>query len=136
MRTAPKVLAGAICLCALPYAGYRIAVHHLPAPEPVLLACPDVTAIPETRWNERAALPPAWPVPPEATPIPAPRRSVQRKRNPLIPAPVPVEQCAFPAAGAPGLESNGEPNLVPEPSGVALAGLGLAALAIARARRA
>lgn len=135
MRTAHKVLAGAICVCALPYAGYRI--HALIAPEPVLLACPDVTAIPETREVHTASLLPAWPVPPEATPIPAPRRAVRRSKPALITnAPATAVQCApDQLSRAPGDGDGAAPNEVPEPSSASVALAGLAGLVWMRRKK-
>jgi hypothetical protein len=126
MRPVHKWLAGAICVCALPYAGYRI--HAVIAPAPVLLACPDLSPIPETRWAQVAesSVQPGWPVPPEATPIPAPRRA-QRKRStpPLITNTPAVVQCAPDSLSSlPGGE-DGATNEVPEPNSAALVAVAL-----------
>lgn len=122
-----------LCICTVVglSAGIGTGVAVYLQPEPVLLACPDVTPIPETRV---VTLLEAWPVPPEATPIPAPRRAVRRSKPPsLIAAPVPVEQCAPDRlSSVPGGDAG--PNEVPEPSSAAVSVLGLMVLAAVRRR--
>lgn len=134
MRTAPKVL---LCICAVVglSAGIGTGVAVYLQPEPVPLACPDVTPIVETREVHTAAL---WPVPQaEAAPA-APAAQAQsrprRRKAPLITGVPPTVQCA-PDQLSRSVPADDELHLVPEPPSASVAVLGLAGLAWVRRKK-
>lgn len=136
LGTAPKVL---LCICAVVglSAGIGTGVAVYLQHEPVLLACPDVTGIADSRWNTQSDLAPQpWPLTAADAP-PVLRRSIRRsKQQSLIAAPVPVEQCGpFPSSRAPGADDGAALHEVPEPSSASVAVLGLAGLAWVRRKK-